>query len=151
MKDKILRFALCWACLGGSVSHASWIDMKDYQDISDENVVEFFKELNYQFFVPDNKSISGDHITAFDTESFSNAVNLRHKNDIVDCRLDIYNPITTDLCDIYLNIIDENRFLIRSLKLDKVHANYTGPIYSSFGMKLCDFKKIKYYTLAFRY
>lgn len=138
----MLTAVLCFAS-----SSAEWKDMRDYQNLSADKSVIFYESINHEFVIPFTKSSTGIHIAAFDSIDWLSLINLRHKDNIVDCSFTVFHACNDASCNYIIYLLDDNKFLIKSIKLDLVAKCFTGELYHKFEMKLDDFKKIKYYKV----
>jgi hypothetical protein len=124
-----------------------WRDAKHTkEDMTTEEMDNFLIENDRKFFMPIPRAIKGFKISAME-KSLNSFVSLRHFGDQVDFEVTIVKSLCADSGTIYLKLLDEDQFLIRSIYVGAVAKNFTGEILSNFKMDWDDFKTIKYYRL----
>lgn len=157
---KTLNILITFLLLVSSHSFAEWLDgskqdkeltLEDTVPLTLDDIVPFVEKLDKQFFIPHDKSKKGLHIYAMDLQYLLSNVALRHLNNSVDYNVNILKPINDKDCHVFLDLLDDDRFLIKSIPIDAVHKNFTGNILGQFTMKVDVFKTVKYYKVSFRY
>jgi hypothetical protein len=149
---KALSVLISCLLLTSSYSFAEWVDMSNKKNLS--TIKETFpclETMDRRFFIPVDKSKKGINIHAGDLQCFRHIVKLRYLNSSVDYSIEILRPFNNVFCQINLDLLDEEQFLVKSIPVDTIHKNFTGDMLGKFKMDENDFKTIQYYRLALRY
>jgi hypothetical protein len=119
----------------------------------DCETIEEWKELinkhDKEFFLPVKSSKKGVNITAIDA-NVTQLIDLRYFENKVDFVISIKDPLFSDAASIYIQILDEDKFLIRELFISNVCEEFSGELYGKLNISFEDFLKIKYYHLIGR-
>lgn len=104
-------------------------------------------ELGLTFFQPkDGCKVFGCHYDGQDGDH----VTLRLFNSTVDFIVGIYDArYNYQPSTVYLELMDEQGFLIASIFIGKIAPDFEGDLLGNFSMKKSVFKKIKFYRLAY--
>lgn len=134
-------FFLLWS----SLAFAEWQEIADIKSMTTEQLDAYFLAHNKQFL--STTSEKGIKIVAMDCD-YSTLVMLRNVKNKVDFNVTFYDPIFEERGSVYLEVLDEDGFLIESILVSKVGYDFVGELYGKFDMKWNSFKKIKYYNLV---
>lgn len=132
---------------------ASNYPTKCLEDMSGEEIGEYFDDIDSEFRIPEVRSKKGFVIVASSNTSYkthNSMVCLRYLNNKVDFQFDLFKNLWKGNGTIYLELLDEDGFLIVSKLVSKIADGYTGTLLGNFSMKWETFKEIKYYSLVMK-
>lgn len=93
------------------------------------------------------KLTPGTHLTAVD-KNWRDSVDLRINYGQIDYRVHIFNALSDNSCDLYLELLDADKYLIKSIYISNLARKYTGTISGSFSfLHEYSANKIKYYNI----
>jgi hypothetical protein len=130
-----------------STCFAEWRKCPEFETIDEFR--EILPKIDKEFIIPMKKSNIGFLITAISSDE-SSMIQLRYKNDYIDYSLNMLQPKNHTDCDIYIDLLDEDEFLLKTVFISPVEKEYTGKLVGKFNMKWEEFSKIKYYHLNLR-
>lgn len=138
----------------GSNCFAEWRNPPEINEETD--LKKYFNSIEKEFLLPNTKSKTGTIIRAAEAGSGSkelslnSIVSLRYQAGRVDLELDLFKDLSENAVDLYLILLDEDRFRVKCFKVDSLCASYTGTCYGRLDMDWGEFSKIKYYNFEIR-
>jgi hypothetical protein len=160
---KTIYIFLTSLILISSTCCAEWRNAnQETKGMNKEECKEFLHGANCEFLLSIKQPKSGIKIIAIDglnhsdgsfedlADKLISSTYLRVLNGKVDYRLIVYKYEWNGPGDIYLDLLDEDKFLIESKFISRVSNNFTGEMSGSFNMTPETFKGIKYYRLSSR-
>lgn len=134
----------------GSFCFAEWRDTKFVKfakrEMTEAEGIAYLREYDKEFTLP-VAGVTNGKIFAHD-KNFSSTVCLRHLNNRVDYEIAILDAISKKSVAVYLELLDEDKFLIESVLISRVCEEYTGKLRGNFDMSWDVFSKIKYYDFS---
>lgn len=117
---------------------AEWRDWPDVcEDIfksSSSETIDFIKANNAsREFGKNTRTTPGTHLTSVDKD-WRDSVDLRINYNKIDYRVHIFKILSDETCDLYLELLDSDKYLIKSVYISKLDGKYTGTIAGSFDL-----------------
>lgn len=131
------------------ITHDCYSAWREHSFDETEDVFEYFKKTDKEFMLPEVKAKTGFQIAAMDS-NLSSFVSLRFGKNQVDFNVSLLSAICEEPCSMYLQLLDEDRYLIESMFIGKVEASYKGDLLGKFKMPWETFCQIKYYRIQLK-
>lgn len=122
---------------------AAWPKMND---LGTSNVEELKEKYSGILFIPNNKTENGFNIAGFSNKGFS--IHLKYHDGIVDYIIAIYEKCNETATTIYIELLDENGFLIEEIKTQAISAEFTGNLRGKFNLNWDKFSHAKAFDLS---
>lgn len=154
----LLKYYFIIALLfSNSFCFAGWRDISldtrnTQKNMTREELDAYLREYNKEFVVNEDSfspSKIGVRIFAME-QSITSLVTLRFDKNKIDFRINLFQPLFNGSGTIYLQLLDEDRFLIKSIFVSRVCDGYSGTLLGNYDMNWENFQKIKYYEISMR-
>lgn len=102
-----------------------------------------------EFVLQGKQSKKGLMIFGMDIDR-SSLVTLRYFNKVIDYSIYLTGDLNKKPIELYLNLLDEDKLLIKSVLIDRIEKEYVGDLFGSFDLSWDSFSNVKYYYLHLR-
>lgn len=145
-------FSFCFLVLSSFCHAEGWFDCNNIKDMETDEFTKFVDDHNRKFMIPTERSKIGFKISAFDmsSSSITSVVSLRYVPKKVDYHIILLKSQFVDEGTIFLELLDEDEFLIREIRISKVVKDYTGELRGNFDMEWDTFKNVMYYRISMK-